>query len=430
MKLSIGIARRVITPALGTLLFGYPTTRHGNVVADDLNATALVLRSGETTAAIVSLDLAIIDEPEIEAMRAMVSAQTGIASRNITIHSSHTHSGPVTVRTWGWGEKNQEYLDSIRPRIAEAVAEALGNLEPVQFGIGEGTTETGINRREIDENGNVILGFHEWGPRDDKLTVVRFAGESGTVATLVHLGAHPTSRGHQPDISRDWPGVMADRLETATGAPVIFINGAFGDVAPRTSIAGVIGDGEPASREVGYRAANDAIAIWRDIKEYRDEAVQVYSADFEMPYRKLESLDEANRQLEILGDCRDAFGNDGANWNFWNAVREAHQSAPKAARVFAQTITAIGPLAIVPMAGEIFAEISLRLRKASPFAHTLVAGTTNGAHGYYVTREARGRGGYEVWVARAFSAYLLADDIDDVLVRENLALLRALAAQQ
>ena len=39
------------------------------------------------------------------------------------------------------------------------------------------------------------------------------------------------------------------------------------------------------------------------------------------------------------------------------------------------------------------------------------------------------RGGYEVWVARAFGTYLLADNIDDVLVEENLRLLRDLSQQ-
>lgn len=91
-----------------------------------------------------------------------------------------------------------------------------------------------------------------------------------------------------------------------------------------------------------------------------------------------------------------------------------------------QTITRLGPVAIVPFPGEPFAEIVLRLRVASPFAHTLCASTTNGSFGYFVTRESLHRGGYEVWVARAFGAYILAENIDDVLVETNLHLLREL----
>ena len=83
-------------------------------------------------------------------------------------------------------------------------------------------------------------------------------------------------------------------------------------------------------------------------------------------------------------------------------------------------------LAIVPFAGEIFSEIALRIKHHSPFQYTLCAGTSNGSHGYYVTRDARARGGYEAWVARAYGAYILADDIDDFLVRENVRLLEKL----
>lgn len=429
MSISIGIARRCINPEPGTLLFGYPSNRHGNVVADDLNVTALVLQSGETQAAILSFDLCILDELEVAAIRQAVEERTGIPGRNVTIHATHTHSGPITVRAFGWGAKNQKYLDGIRPLVVEAVAEALERVQPVRVGIGTGKTDAGINRREIDLEGNVILGFHEWGPRDDTLTVARFEGESGTVATLLHVGLHPTSRGLQPDISRDWPGVAIDRLEAVTGAPVLFINGCFGDVAPRTTVGGAVGDGETASREVGYRVANDAIGVWKTVRDFRDETLEVHSADFEMPHMPLDSLETAEQQLTELGDQREAFGETGANWNYWNAVREAHASGPRPSRTFGQTITALGSLAIVPFAGEVFAEIGLRLRKASPFAHTLVAGTTNGSHGYYVTRESRGRGGYEVWVARAYGAYILAENIDDVLVVENLKLLKAMQAK-
>ena len=48
--------------------------------------------------------------------------------------------------------------------------------------------------------------------------------------------------------------------------------------------------------------------------------------------------------------------------------------------------------------------------------------------GYFPTRESLHRGGYEVWVAKAFGPYILAEHIDDVLVEENLKLLRELHA--
>jgi len=425
--LCAAIARCDITPPLGTLLFGYPSERRGNVVADGLNATALVLQSGEETAVVIALDWAVLDEEETAAIGAAISDATGISARHVTLCCSHTHSGPPTVTAWGWSKKDVPYLEEMRARIAEIVAQAQKNLQPVRIGIGVGTTDAGINRREIHPDGSVHLGFNESGPRDDSLSVVRFEGENGTVAGLVHLSAHPTSRGLEPSISRDWPGVMMDRLETITGATTLFINGSFGDVAPRTTIGGVVGDGEIAAREVGLRAANDAIAVWREIKDWRDMDLNVHLGEFQMPHSPLASREDAGKYLEEHPHDAEKLGEPGAEWNYWNAVQKAHCATLQSSRTFRQTLTRIGPLVIVPFGGEIFSDIALRLKKASPFAHTLCAGSTNGSHGYYVTREARARGGYEVWVARAFSPYLLADNIDDVLVQENLQLLQQLA---
>jgi hypothetical protein len=66
------------------------------------------------------------------------------------------------------------------------------------------------------------------------------------------------------------------------------------------------------------------------------------------------------------------------------------------------------------------------MRQYSPYAHTLCLSTTNGSDGYIPTRDSLHRGGYEVEVAKAFSAYILAENIDDVLISENLQLIRSL----
>jgi hypothetical protein len=45
----------------------------------------------------------------------------------------------------------------------------------------------------------------------------------------------------------------------------------------------------------------------------------------------------------------------------------------------------------------------------------------------FVTRESRARGGYEVWVARAYAAQIPAEHVDDALVESNSRLLKQLA---
>lgn len=422
----VGFARRDITPPLGTPLFGYPSERISNAIGDALCATTLVMRDGEQCSALISLDLCVIDEDEVEALRNAIDARVAIVPANITICATHTHSGPMTINAWGWAKKNHEYWSAIRSLIVSSVEEAYGALQPARLGIGVTTTDIGINRREIRPDGETRLGFNEWGPCDTELTVLRFEGSSGTIAQIVHLAAHPTARGHDMAISRDWPGVMSDRLEVLTSAPVLFINGACGDVAPHTTIGGAIGDGAIAAEEVGLRAAGDAIRAWRSIKEFHKVDLQTLTATMELPFAPLPLPEEVQKQVRTYQGQEHAMGRPGCECNYWNAVQAEYSGTPRTSRQWLQTLTRIGPVVLVPFGGEVFSEIALRLKKASPFTNTLCAGNTNGSHGYYVTREARGRGGYEVWVAKAFSPYLFAENIDDVLVTENLKLLQQL----
>ena len=167
------------------------------------------------------------------------------------------------------------------------------------------------------------------------------------------------------------------------------------------------------------------MGAYASIKEWRDLKLAVWNEEMLLPHAPLPTLEEAQKQL-ALADKNAQWGEPFALRLYWQSVVEAYGHPLQSHRRFVQTLTQLGPVVIVPFAGEPFAEIALRLRQLSPFAYTLCAGTTNGKQGYYVTREARARGGYEVWVARAYGAYLLADDIDDVLVAQNAALLQKL----
>jgi len=138
----------------------------------------------------------------------------------------------------------------------------------------------------------------------------------------------------------------------------------------------------------------------------------------------LTPLADAEQELAKWAPRKDEWGSPMCEYMHNRAVVEAHKQPLLKGRQFAQTITVIGPLAIVPMPGEIFSGISLRIRAGSPLQHTLCCSVSNGSLAYLPTREARHRGGYETWVGRGCGAYLLADNIDDALVTENLKLLR------
>lgn len=426
--LHVGFARTEITPALGTPLGGYPVEdRVAEHIRDPLHANALVLERSGVKVALLSLDWIIIEEAEVDAIRQAVAAQSDIVPENVTICAIQTHSAPRTLSAFGWGDKVADYVQTALPKIVAAVIAAAQQLQPATVGIGTTHSDVGVNRRQIREDHTVALGVNPWGPYDSVMTVLRFEGRQGPIATLVHYGAHPTVlSGKSRVVSRDWPGIMVDRMEELTGAPVLFINGAVGDVAPRTNYLGAVGDGESALLETGTRAATDALRAYRAIKEFRDLELATLTRPLIFPYRPLPDLATAQQGLLAATSNKDRWGQAMCDYRHWQAVIAAHAGESATGAHFTQTITQLGPVALVPFPGEPFTEIVLRLRVASPFAHTLCASTTNGSFGYFVTRESLHRGGYEVWVARAFGAHILAENIDDVLVEANLHLLRAL----
>src|ERR1051325_10956690 len=65
-NLRVGAAQVVISPAAGTPMAGYYTTRLSTGVHDDLHAKAIVLASGDQRAALVACDLVGIPPAVIE----------------------------------------------------------------------------------------------------------------------------------------------------------------------------------------------------------------------------------------------------------------------------------------------------------------------------------------------------------------------------
>jgi len=434
--LKVGIAKVDITPEPGIRLAGYGVPdRAAETVHDALAVTALVMEDGPEKAAHVTLDVCQVAEEDLLSMRRAASAASGILPERINIGVSHTHSAPQTFTMEGWGDKETAYLQRISDRVAQAVQQAWGRREPVRVGIGVTQSKVGVNRRPVGRNSVPFFGASVGGPYDPTMTVIRFEGQTRTVATVVHCTAHPTAMGCNRLVSRDWPGVMIDRVESQTCAPVLFINGAYGDVGPRTSYrapdvrafnAGT-GDGIHAVNEVGYRAAADALWTWDDIRHFEtDVSLRVITEPIALPLAKLPPLEEAQRKLVEYESHQSAFGEGRSRYAYWSRVAAAHAHPQRDTMLFNQTIIAVGPVALVPMPGEAFTSIATRLKHFSPYQHTLVAGGTNGMLSYLPDREARARGGYEVQTTIGVLTQLLADNSDDALVDENLRLLEKL----
>src|SRR5262249_54961517 len=169
----------------------------------------------------------------------------------ILVLFSHTHAAGLMDlgrSSLPGGDLIAPYLDDLAGRLAALVRQARAAVEPVTVSYGTGRCSLAANRDFWDaDSGQFVCGLTPAGPADDTVLVARITAASGVpLATVVNYACHPTTLAWQNTlISPDFPGAMREVVESATGVPCLFIQGASGDLGPRE---GYVGDPGTADR--------------------------------------------------------------------------------------------------------------------------------------------------------------------------------------
>lgn len=281
--------------------------------------------------------------------------------------------------------------------ILEAVAEAKAKTTPVKMGVAEMDSLIGINRRQFKpDTGKIILGQDPDGVFDPKLTVISFTdGDGKPVANIIHYGCHGTAAGVNHEITRDWSGIMTDAVEAESGAVTAFFNGTEGDVGPRISNGSTVGDISYV-RELGEKAAVDAVAAFEKIADYRETDLKTSFKELDIPLKKRMPKDEA---LEALKKYEGQTINLGkmAKDNL-SAIVESYNTdfIDEPSRKMPQTVVKLGNIVFASSPYEAFAQIGLDVNSAFEDLTVLFLSNTNGSEGYFITDDAKPLGGYEV----------------------------------
>ncbi|MBE6884824.1 MAG: hypothetical protein E7487_09495 [Ruminococcaceae bacterium] len=431
LVLKAGVGRVVITPPLGTILYGYAPGRPAEAVGDDLHVIAAAMSYGDTTALVLSADVCTCPPELSDEIRTAIAKETGVPFGNIVFNTTHTHSGPVTsLKRSGWGTADVDFMyNNMLPNSVKAAAAAVKDLRPALFGVATTDSYVASNRRSITPDGKIGLGQCPWGLMDKEMTVLSFKdAETGKIIlNMIHYCAHSTASGANPEITRDWPGPMKDILERESGGVTMFIAGSNGETGPRCPNGGTTQSYE-AALELGKRAGHDAVTAWRKIKDWRNAPVVVVNGDVTIPYEPLPPKEVAQAEKDRLvseeylrSQKRFSEVNEIVRWE--DILAEYESGNIKSHYVFPQSIIAVGTAAIVPFQFEMFMEMTLRLRLYSKFTHTLSLSNANGSLAYLPSQDQICRGGYEIWQFRYANTYKLVDDADNYMVTENLKLL-------
>src|SRR5438093_1249033 len=90
-----GAATSNITPWLGVSINGNMHDHIATNVHDELHARCIVLDDSETLLALVVADSCMIPREVLDEAKRLASERTGIATSNMLISATHTHSAPA-----------------------------------------------------------------------------------------------------------------------------------------------------------------------------------------------------------------------------------------------------------------------------------------------------------------------------------------------
>ncbi len=422
-----GAARADITPAVGTLLYGYNPHQVSTSIHDPLNVTAAAFSNGAERALLAALTVGDLQNELADELRALLGRECGIPAENVVLAATHTHSAPNVSGSEGWGEVDRPYVDAVLiPGLLKAAKEAVASMKPAVVGVGTAESQVGVNRRQICRNGEVILGQNPFGCHDPTMTCVSFRDCDGAgILNLVHYGCHGTAAGCNHEISRDWSGIMCDRLEKQTGVLTAFVNGAEGDVGPRLTNGRTVGDITHVE-ELGGRATFDALAAYQAIRGYHPGELKLYHGEVRLPYRPLPALGEVRAKLAAYADPDSLINIQRLIYAYYRDVEKVLASGTTdhpTHFAFQQTILSLGGVAFIPFPYEMFSATTLRLREYAGFDHTLCLSCANGFNAYLPSQDQIPLGGYEVACFLYRGAFSLVPDADQHLIDEILRIL-------
>ena len=396
---------------------GYYSTRLATGTHDDLHAKALVLESGGTKAALVACDLISLPPFVIEETRRIATAKTGIPAANIMINATHSHTGPLMM---GGGARDdayggslpaaRQYLKDLPDKIAESIVLAAANLEPATVSVGKGHEGSiSFNRRFFMKDGTVGWNpgklnpdiVRTAGPIDPDVFVAYFASTKGTpLATYVNFALHLDTVGGM-EVSADYPATTASILGRVKGGDMLtlFTNGACGNINHIDVTTKRPQKGHEEAARIGTVLAGEVIKTYAGLQSVSDLTLRVGSRTLQLQPASLKDgdIEKANA---IVADVDSGKKVKFLDTVFAFKVLDTADRKGKPLDAEVQVIALGNDIAWVALPGEIFTELGMAIKKASPFKTTIVAELGHGPVTYFPNEAAAPQGNYEVVTSR------------------------------
>lgn len=380
-KFRAAVVKVNITPDHPQRLRGYQE-RMSDGVHDSIFHRIIALDDGETQFFLVSTDAASMSPAHYDRVAELLKNRFGINPLNFWWSLTHTHSAPEIsdpgiVRLF-MPDRFQQKLDTVYTnlvvkKLIDGVAEARRRLVPSRLGVGWGFSRANINRRAVDIDGKASLGMNPDGAVDRKIGLLRIDREDGTpLACIANYPVHGTVLGPgNLKISGDVAGTVTEYFEKKTGASLLFINGAAGNLAPVYSVYPTPEAGHLSQFRV--LLGDKILDAWQKISATTVKVI----------------LNPGSLVVETPRKT-------GLGWPAdLGKYTRTTDTGISLVRLPVGFLKINEDIAVWSAPAELFCEISNEIRDRSPFPYTLYFGYTNGSFAYIPTAKEWEYGGYE-----------------------------------
>jgi len=377
---------------------------------DPLFARALYFEQGDVKAALIVLDVLTVSVNLTIPARQAISQWLDIPYANISITATHTHAGPRDHNAPK--DDANAYAKRVRDAIVQAVRQAQSNAQPVaiRHGSVSQSPTVSFNRRFHMKDGSVRMNpglrnpniVRPEGPIDPEIGIVLFQPKDGTApaASLINFALHLDTVGGNL-YSVDYPLYVHRALRSQFGAEhrSVFGTGTCGDInhldvkAPGPQRGHR--EGHQTTQTIGRALAASVMSTLPKLQTSTG-SLAVRHAVLQAPLQTLTPEQMAWARGEVDG-------NPVKERAFLIARRRAkllsldrlHQKWGPAIPLDVHAIR-LGPqTAVVTLPGEVFVELGLAIKKASPFETTLVIELANDSIAYVPTKNGFSNGDYE-----------------------------------
>jgi len=395
-----GYSRVSITPAIPA------TLKNGmaNRVEDDLYATVISLKKGESTVLLITTDLKFAGDP-ILALTFRVAKEFGINEDQVIVASTHTHS--AINYTDGITSDVAVWLKVYRDAMRKAIGESLDDLNESTVYIGRSYPKgLAFTRRYIMKDGS-FKGIHTNNPSNDyarheteadnEMQVIRFNRTDAKDIVLANWQAHPT-KAPAKSISSDYIHTFRETAETLYNVHFAFFLGASGNIAQHSSIRGeaIYNNCFDLGRALATHL-NTALKKMTEVStdELRFENLKV---DMTVDHSFDHLREKANKVLnEKNQNEKKRLIKEYGFQSEYEAIAIETKASLGDTQPFSMTVISFGDIAFIAAPYEMFDSDGKIIKERSPFEMTFVVTCANGNYLYIAPEWAYQNGGYEVY---------------------------------